>query len=93
VNVEQALPSDAGRKTILIVDDAPENLMLLGELLQSEYRVRAANSGARALVVANSEPRPDLVLLDVMMPEMDGYEVIRQLKTQEATRDIQSYGQ
>ncbi len=88
MNVEQALPSDAGRKTILIVDDAPENLMLLGELLQSDYRVRAANSGTRALAVANSEPRPDLVLLDVMMPEMDGYEVIRQLKAQESTRDI-----
>lgn len=82
------LPADSGRQTILIVDDAPENLMLLGELLQSEYRVRAANSGARALRVAGSEPRPDLVLLDVMMPEMDGYEVIQRLKAQEQTRDI-----
>lgn len=80
--------SERDRKTILIVDDAPENLMLLGELLQSEYRVRAANSGARALQVAASEPRPDLVLLDVMMPEMDGYEVIRSLKKQTQTRDI-----
>ena len=85
---EHELPSDNGRQTILIVDDAPENLMLLGELLQMEYRVRAANSGARALLVANSEPRPDLILLDVMMPEMDGYEVIQRLKAQEQTRDI-----
>jgi len=82
------LPAEFDRKTILIVDDAPENLMLLGELLQAEYRVRAANSGARALQVLVSDPRPDLVLLDVMMPEMDGYEVIRRLKQQEQTRDI-----
>ncbi len=74
--------------TILIVDDAAENLMLLGELLQSDYRVRAANSGPRALQVASSEPRPDLILLDVMMPGMDGYEVLRQLSAQAETREI-----
>ena len=83
-----ALPADEGRKTILIVDDAPENLMLLGELLQPHFRVRAANSGARALLVASSDPRPDLVLLDVMMPEMDGYEVINRLKADSVTADI-----
>ena len=55
-------------QTILIVDDTPENLLLLSELLQPHYRVRAANSGARALQVAASTPRPDLILLDVMMP-------------------------
>ena len=66
--------------TILIVDDTPENLSLLSELLQPDYRVRATSSGRRALQVAASEPRPDLILLDVMMPEMDGYEVIQQLQ-------------
>jgi putative two-component system response regulator len=50
--------------------------------------VRAANSGARALLVASSDPRPDLVLLDVMMPGMDGYEVINRLKAEPGTRDI-----
>lgn len=74
--------------TILIVDDTPENLSLLSELLQTDYRVRAASSGRRALQVAASEPRPDLILLDVMMPEMDGYEVIRQLQADMRTADI-----
>ena len=74
--------------TILIVDDTPENLLLLSELLQPYYRVRAASSGARALQIAASDPRPDLILLDVMMPEMDGYQVIRQLKANTETAGI-----
>jgi putative two-component system response regulator len=74
--------------TILIVDDTPENLLLLSELLQPYYRVRAASSGARALQIAASDPRPDLILLDVMMPEMDGYEVIKQLKANSETAGI-----
>jgi putative two-component system response regulator len=74
--------------TLLIVDDTPENLLLLSELLQPYYRVRAASSGLRALQIAASEPRPDLILLDVMMPEMDGYEVIRQLKANADTASI-----
>ena len=73
--------------TILVVDDAPENLTVLGELLQPQYRVRAATSGARALEIAAAEPYPDLILLDVMMPEMDGYEVLRRLRENEYTRD------
>ena len=63
---------DARQPTILIVDDTPENLSVLGELLQPTFRVRAANSGRRALQIARAEPTPDLILLDVMMPEMDG---------------------
>lgn len=62
--------------------------MVLGELLQRDYRVRAANSGARALQVAASDPMPDLILLDVMMPGMDGYDVLRRLRAQESTRHI-----
>lgn len=76
------------QRTVLIVDDTPENLAVIGGLLQTFYRVRVANSGARALRVANSEPRPDLILLDVMMPEMDGYAVIRALRAEPATYDI-----
>jgi len=74
--------------TLLVVDDTPENLVVLGELLQPHYRVRVANSGARALQVAASEPKPDLILLDVMMPGMDGYEVLERLRANRATRDI-----
>ncbi|MFA7241965.1 MAG: two-component system response regulator [Sulfuricellaceae bacterium] len=75
-------------RTILIVDDAPENLTVLGELLQPHYQVRAATSGEKALRIAGSAPRPDLILLDVMMPGMDGYQVFERLHADPATRDI-----
>ncbi len=74
--------------TILIVDDEPTNLSVLSQVLSDSYKVRAANSGVRALQVALSEPRPDLILLDVMMPQMDGYAVLTQLKKDPATQDI-----
>ncbi|MGP1628741.1 MAG: response regulator [Giesbergeria sp.] len=74
--------------TVLVVDDTPDNLVLVSELLGDHYRVKVANSGARALKAAQTDPVPDLVLLDIMMPEMDGYEVCRQLKASAATRDI-----
>ena len=76
------------RQTVLVVDDTPENLIVLGELLQPYYRVRVANSGPRALRIAASDPKPDLVLLDVMMPEMDGCAVLGRLRDDPATRDI-----
>ncbi len=74
--------------TILIVDDEPTNLHLLTGLLRPEFVVRAANSGENALRVASSQPRPDLILLDVMMPEMDGYAVLTRLRESPATADI-----
>ena len=74
--------------TILVVDDNPENLTVLCELLADQYRVRAANSGVRALQLARQQPLPDLVLLDVMMPGMNGYEVLEQLRQSPLTRDI-----
>ncbi|MDP2771164.1 MAG: two-component system response regulator [Giesbergeria sp.] len=74
--------------TVLVVDDTPDNLVLVSELLGDSYRVKVANSGARAIKAAQTDPVPDLVLLDIMMPEMDGYEVCRQLKASAATRDI-----
>ena len=77
----------AARSTILIVDDTPQNLAVLGELLRPHYHVRAANSGERALQVAQSTPRPDLILRDVMMPVMDGLtatKTIRSLERQDA---------
>ena len=75
-------------KVILVVDDDATNLRTLGELLRPEYRVRLAGSGEDALRIAGSDLRPDLILLDVMMPVMDGYEVLRRLQADEATRAI-----
>ena len=77
-----------GRPAILIVDDEPMNLTVLGRLLQPRYRVRVANSGERALRAARRSPRPDLILLDIMMPEMDGFAVLRHLREDDRTRDI-----
>src|SRR4051812_43720593 len=74
--------------TVLVVDDVPENLTVLGELLVRDYTVRAANSGAAALKLAALQPRPDLILLDLMMPGMDGYEVMNRLRADPVTRDI-----
>lgn len=74
--------------TLLIVDDAPQNLGVLAEVLQPYYRVRAATSGAQALAIAGSTPPPDLILLDVMMPEMDGHEVLARLRAAQATAAI-----
>ncbi|GAB1393154.1 two-component system response regulator [Rhodocyclaceae bacterium] len=82
------MPSARDKSVVLIVDDMPENLAVLGESLQSEFHVRVANNGRRALEVATSDPRPDLILLDVMMPDMDGYEVIRRLKEDPRLCDI-----
>ena len=82
------LPLPLPLPLVLIVDDNPENLTVIGELLQPDHAVRAANSGLRALRLARLEPRPDLILLDVMMPEMDGYELLRQLREHPETADI-----
>lgn len=77
-----------GKKTILVVDDTPENIDVLVGLLSSEYRVRAATRGIKALELAASDHPPDLILLDIMMPEMDGYEVCRRLKASPVTASI-----
>jgi putative two-component system response regulator len=78
----------SNKHTILVVDDTPENLAVLGDLLQSKYRIRVANSGKRALEIAFTQPSPDMILLDVMMPEMDGYAVIKALRENAATAEI-----
>lgn len=83
-----AFTAKSSQQTVLIVDDMPENLTVLGKLLQSSYRVRVAVSGPRALQIAVSEPKPDLILLDVMMPEMDGYAVLERLRENASTQDI-----
>jgi len=74
--------------TILIVDDEPAILAIMNSALAPYYNVRAANSGERALKIAQTEPRPDLILLDVLMQGLDGYSVLAKLKDNSATRDI-----
>jgi putative two-component system response regulator len=72
------------RPTILVIDDTPANLSLLNQLLREHYRVKLANSGVKGLALAASA-KPDLILLDIMMPEMDGYEVCKRLKAEATT--------
>ena len=76
------------KSTILVVDDTPANLQLMSGLLQDDYKVKAATSGEKALKIAFTDPQPDLILLDIMMPEMDGYEVCKRLKADEKTNQI-----
>jgi phosphoserine phosphatase RsbU/P len=78
----------AEKKTVLVVDDAPANLQVVNSILKDDYKVRVATSGAKALVLVKVEPVPDLILLDVMMPDMDGYEVCGILKATDEARDI-----
>jgi len=74
--------------TVLVVDDTPDNLMLIADLLKDKYRVKAANSGDKALRLLQGDPLPDLILLDIMMPGLSGYEVAEQLKRGPRTRHI-----
>jgi putative two-component system response regulator len=73
---------------ILVVDDTPENIDLLRGMLNPQYKVKAATNGTKALQIAANIPQPDLILLDIMMPEMDGYEVCRLLKQDSHTAHI-----
>ena len=82
------MPEHLAEATILVVDDEPVNLQVLSRLLRPAYTVRAATNGERALQAATSEPRPDLILLDVMMPGMDGFQVLERLRAVKETREI-----
>ncbi len=75
------------RFRLLFVDDVPANIRILVEMLRLEYDVIFTDNGPEALKLAAENPQPDLILLDIMMPRMDGYEVCRKLKENEATRD------
>jgi serine phosphatase RsbU (regulator of sigma subunit) len=76
------------KKLVLVVDDNPSHIHVVHSILKDDYKIRIATNGARALDLAKAKPLPDLILLDVMMPDMDGYEVCGQLKANPETRDI-----
>jgi len=76
------------RKLVLIVDDVPTNLAVATGALKELFRTKVATNGAKALKIASGAEKPDLVLLDVMMPDMDGYEVCRRLKANPDTAGI-----
>ncbi|WP_045213153.1 diguanylate cyclase [Desulfonatronovibrio magnus] len=76
------------KNSVLIVDDQPNNIHTLGTLIKDDYKVMVTTSGSKALEIAQSDNPPDLILLDIMMPEMDGYEVCRRLKSNEQTNSI-----
>jgi len=75
-------------KLVLIVDDTPTNVGVVSGVLKDMYRTKVATNGEKALAIATGADKPDLILLDVMMPGMDGYEVCRRLKADPSTRDI-----
>ena len=81
-------PPGQERPRVLVVDDTPENLQLMHGLLKERYRVLLANGGVAALRLARLKPRPDLILLDIMMPELDGYAVCEALKADPETAPI-----
>ena len=81
-------PEATALPTILLVDDTRENLSIIGQMLRPLYHVRVANSGQRALLALQNPPRPDLILLDVMMPDMNGYQVLEQLRANPLWHDI-----
>jgi putative two-component system response regulator len=81
-------PGFVEQQTVLIVDDTPENLTLMHGLLRDHYHVKIANNGERALQVAAAEPLPDLILLDVVMPGLGGFEVCQRLKSNAATAHV-----
>lgn len=76
------------RKNVLIVDDTPANVSLLNSILKDQYKTKIATNGEKALTLASGDPQPDIILLDIMMPGMDGYEVCERLKANDETKDI-----
>ena len=76
------------KKVVLLVDDTPASIQVVHNILKNLYTTRIATNGAKALALAQASPQPDLILLDVMMPELDGYEVCRRLKLDQNTREI-----
>ena len=82
------MPQAPAHKSILIVDDTPINIGVISGALKDSYKTKVATNGEKALAIASGEDKPDLILLDVLMPVMDGYEVCRRLKANPDTREI-----
>jgi putative two-component system response regulator len=82
------MPQQIKKQTFLIVDDEQGNIKILYELLHLDYEIRVANNGEKALEIALSADPPDLILLDIMMPGIDGYEVCKRLKADQHTQNI-----
>ena len=78
----------ADKPYILIVDDVPANIQTLADVLKDKYRIKVATDGYRCLELARQEPQPDLILLDIEMPGISGFEVCKQLKKDTLTQDI-----
>jgi two-component system, sensor histidine kinase and response regulator len=87
-NATAPVATVAPRPTILVVDDTPDNLHLLSGLFKDDYKVRVASNGEKALAICHSETPPDLVLLDVMMPGMDGFEVAQRMREHPSSQHI-----
>jgi phosphoserine phosphatase RsbU/P len=80
--------SSCEKRVLLLVDDDAENIQVVHSILKDDYKIRVAKNGIKALELARAEPHPDLILLDVIMPGMDGYEACSRLKADQKTRDI-----
>lgn len=76
------------RQRVLIIDDTPENIEVLRQLLRGDYVVQAAINGKKGLDIAQAQPQPDIILLDIMMPEMDGYATMREIRKDPAFRTL-----
>ena len=87
-NPIETAPQEPVQPTILIVDDIPDNLQLLSDLFKDQYRVRIAQNGKKALDICTAEQAPDLVLLDIMMPDMDGFEVAKRMREHPGSEHI-----
>src|SRR5262249_16372232 len=77
-----------GQKLVLVVDDTPTNTAVISGVLKDSFRIKVATNGKKPLTIPRARDKPDLILLDVVMPGMDGYEVCRRLKATPATREI-----
>ena len=82
------LENKINKQTILVVDDTPDNLFLVSNLLKDLYTVKVANSGEKALKYLYESTAPDLILLDIMMPILSGYDVIKEIKSDTILKDI-----
>jgi response regulator RpfG family c-di-GMP phosphodiesterase len=88
ITTDDHTADDLDRATILVVDDTPDNLTFISGLLRDHYRVKVATSGEKAVIIAQAAPHPDLILLDILMPGLDGYEVCKHLKADPKTKQI-----